>query len=175
MNDNEPHDGLYTRPRLLSQPERDVLDQLERYDGDEAHDRERMRRDGCDCPSWVRRCVHFGERRLWLLDRDSAYEALQERGAPVDGGCCSECGLPFIHPGPHYYVVTGFIAEPVCACRINLDYAYRFDGDFADLDAALRAFHNAEARLRVNVDDDGEHGASETVQRWERDRMAGLE
>ena len=40
---------------------------------------------------------------------------------------------------------------------------------------ARQQAREAAARLREAVDDDGEHGASATIQRWEDERMAGIE
>lgn len=59
-----------------------------------------------------------------------------------------------------------------------IDALQRYADELADFELRYGLDHDAagnEAELARLIDDDGEHGASDTIRRWEQERMVGIE
>lgn len=87
-------------------------------------------RDGCDCPSWVIRCAHFGDRRVVL-------------GHPR-ADRCSRVTTTYLT------FATNVEAQKVCnQCGAADWWLFQVDGvEYHDFEAdALDAFYAAEAEL----------------------------
>jgi len=89
----------------------------------------RAKRDGCGCPEWVERCIHFDDKVLRLLADPQA----------------ARCGCAIATC--RYVVCTGNFRP--CHVDGSLTHVLAFErlylGD--DYDEALAAFHEAEERL----------------------------
>ena len=87
----------------------------------------RAERDGCGCPQWVERCVHFGNDGVVLAGLHNTRHDKHSRGN-------------------RYAVYSMAMWEPCHWCGDLCTYSLPFYvGD--DHDAALATFHEAEKRL----------------------------
>ena len=102
-----------------------------------------VERDGCGCPPWVIRCVHW-EGQILLLQDGSTAEA---------SPCCNG-----VRPAPVWWI--GAIAGDWSACEVCGDASYFARQKvfalpaFIDFDAALAEFRRREALLLGREPDD---------------------
>ncbi len=92
-------------------------------------------RDGCQCPPWVLRCVHFEGQVLRLHDLNV--------GMSLHDPHCSRRNFPL-----SYAVALGGELRPAtCGCKLDTCHDPTFRRMFRDLPAAEAEFERREALL----------------------------